>query len=196
MHSAHKTLVCACLHVKARYRTVMTGMSDVGARPQRDRAATRQRLLDAARLLFAEHGYDHVTVRMIAAAAEANVALINRYFGSKSALFAEGMACTGAYDCADGLLCLGSPLLCKKAPHLGDACPDNGCAELGADCVNGTCVAIGLAGDPCPTGNECAPFYTCVTGSCVAPDAMPTPPDPPVCLGTQRLARSGKHTPT
>jgi AcrR family transcriptional regulator len=70
----------------------MTGISDVGERPPRDRAATRQRLLDAARRLFAEHGYDHVTVRMIAAAAGANVALINRYFGSKSALFAEVLA--------------------------------------------------------------------------------------------------------
>jgi AcrR family transcriptional regulator len=70
----------------------MNGMSSVGERPPRDRAATRQRLLDAARRLFAEHGYDHVTVRMIAAAAGANVALINRYFGSKSALFAEVLA--------------------------------------------------------------------------------------------------------
>lgn len=70
----------------------MTGISDVGERPPRDRAATRQRLLDAARRLFAEHGYDHVTVRMIAAAGGANVALINRYFGSKAALFAEVLA--------------------------------------------------------------------------------------------------------
>jgi AcrR family transcriptional regulator len=66
--------------------------SGVGERPHRDRAATRQRLLDAARRLFAEHGYDHVTVRMIAAAADANVALINRYFGSKSGLFGEVLA--------------------------------------------------------------------------------------------------------
>jgi AcrR family transcriptional regulator len=55
----------------------------------RDRAATRQRLLDAARELFAEHGYEHVTVRMIATASDANVALISRYFGSKAALFGE-----------------------------------------------------------------------------------------------------------
>lgn len=67
-------------------------MTSSGVRPSRDRAATRQRLLDAARRLFAEHGYDHVTVRMIAAAAGANVALINRYFGSKSELFAEVLA--------------------------------------------------------------------------------------------------------
>lgn len=58
----------------------------------RDRQATRTRLLDAARLLFAEHGYQNVTVRMIAAAAEANIALVGRYFGSKAGLFGEVLA--------------------------------------------------------------------------------------------------------
>ena len=58
-------------------------------RPKRDREATRRRLLEAARELFGEHGYDGVTVRMIAAAADANVALVHRYFGSKAGLFAE-----------------------------------------------------------------------------------------------------------
>ncbi|SEG30674.1 DNA-binding transcriptional regulator, AcrR family [Thermomonospora echinospora] len=61
-------------------------------RPKRDRAATRRRLLEAARDLFSEHGYDQVTVRMIAGRAGANVALVNRYFGSKSALFGEVLA--------------------------------------------------------------------------------------------------------
>lgn len=56
------------------------------ARP-RDREATRQRILDAARVLFGEHGYEQVTVRMIASAAEANIALVGRYFGSKAGLF-------------------------------------------------------------------------------------------------------------
>jgi len=55
----------------------------------RDRAATRGRLLAAARALFAEHGYEHVTVRMIAAEADANIALVGRYFGSKAGLFGE-----------------------------------------------------------------------------------------------------------
>ncbi|WP_084962763.1 TetR/AcrR family transcriptional regulator [Thermoactinospora rubra] len=55
----------------------------------RDREATRRRLLRAARELFAEHGYEGVTVRMIAAAADANLALVARYFGSKAGLFAE-----------------------------------------------------------------------------------------------------------
>jgi len=58
------------------------------ARP-RDREATRRRLLDAARALFAEHGYERVTVRMIASAADANIALVGRYFGSKAGLFRE-----------------------------------------------------------------------------------------------------------
>jgi AcrR family transcriptional regulator len=50
---------------------------------------TRRRILDAARDLFAEHGYDHVSVRAIAERAEVNLALINRYFGSKYELFHE-----------------------------------------------------------------------------------------------------------
>jgi AcrR family transcriptional regulator len=56
------------------------------ARP-RDREATRRRILQAARTLFGEQGYERVTVRMIAAAAEANIALVGRYFGSKAGLF-------------------------------------------------------------------------------------------------------------
>lgn len=59
---------------------------------QRDREATRRRLLDAAAALFAEHGYEQVTVRMIATEAGANVSLINRYFGSKAELFGEVVA--------------------------------------------------------------------------------------------------------
>ncbi|HEY3686434.1 MAG TPA: TetR family transcriptional regulator [Streptosporangiaceae bacterium] len=50
---------------------------------------TRRRILDAARDLFAEHGYDHVSVRAIAERADVNLALINRYFGSKRELFHE-----------------------------------------------------------------------------------------------------------
>ena len=62
------------------------------SRPLRDREATTRRILEAATRLFAEHGYDHVTMRMIAGAADANVALVNRYFGSKANLFAEVIA--------------------------------------------------------------------------------------------------------
>lgn len=55
----------------------------------RDRAATEARILAAARRLFAQAGYDRVSVRAIATAADANPALISRYFGSKQQLFAE-----------------------------------------------------------------------------------------------------------
>ncbi|MBB2911673.1 AcrR family transcriptional regulator [Streptosporangium becharense] len=64
---------------------------------QRDREGTRRRILDAARDLFAELGYDQVTMRLIAAEAGANVALINRYFGSKRELFAEVLAAQGRF---------------------------------------------------------------------------------------------------
>ncbi|MFJ2029923.1 TetR family transcriptional regulator [Streptosporangium sp. NPDC087985] len=63
----------------------------------RDRAGTRQRILDAARRLFTELGYDEVTMRQISAEADANIALINRYFGTKRELFAEVLAAQGRF---------------------------------------------------------------------------------------------------
>ena len=54
-----------------------------------DRAATRARLLTAARRQFSHAGYGQVGVREIAAEADVNAALINRYFGSKLGLFTE-----------------------------------------------------------------------------------------------------------
>jgi AcrR family transcriptional regulator len=64
---------------------------------RRCREDTRRRILEAARRLFAELGYDHVTMRLIAAEADANIALINRYFGSKRELFAEVLALQGRF---------------------------------------------------------------------------------------------------
>ncbi len=54
---------------------------------QRDAAATRVRLLDAATVEFAEHGLAGARVDRIAAAAEANKQLIYAYFGNKRQLF-------------------------------------------------------------------------------------------------------------
>ena len=51
--------------------------------------ATRQRLLDAAARLFAERGFQHVTVRDICSEAAANVAAVNYYFRDKSGLYQE-----------------------------------------------------------------------------------------------------------
>ncbi|MDO7869633.1 TetR/AcrR family transcriptional regulator [Nocardioides jiangxiensis] len=67
-----------------------------GARRTRDAAETRARLLDAARTLFSEHGYDNATVRDIGRAADADPALIARYFGSKAALYVESLRPAGS----------------------------------------------------------------------------------------------------
>lgn len=53
----------------------------------RGAAATRSRLVEAASRRFATDGYRGTTVRSIADDARVNVALINRYFGSKEGLF-------------------------------------------------------------------------------------------------------------
>jgi AcrR family transcriptional regulator len=66
------------------------------ARRCRDREASERRIRDAAVELFARFGYDEVTVRMIAAEADVNVALINRYFGSKFNLFSAAVAAESA----------------------------------------------------------------------------------------------------
>jgi len=47
---------------------------------------TRERLLDVAERLFAEHGFDAVSLRSITTDAGANLAAVNYYFGSKEAL--------------------------------------------------------------------------------------------------------------
>lgn len=61
------------------------------AKPRRNRAVTRAALLAAARLRFAEHGYDGASVRDIAHDAGVDAALVFRYFGSKESLFSEAM---------------------------------------------------------------------------------------------------------
>jgi AcrR family transcriptional regulator len=48
---------------------------------------SRQRLLHAALRCFAEHGFEKTTTRMIADAAQANVAAIRYYFGDKAGLY-------------------------------------------------------------------------------------------------------------
>lgn len=66
-------------------------MRRAAARPdpeaRRGEAVTRERLLDAATALFAEHGFRHVTVRDICQRAAANVAAVNYHFGDKERLY-------------------------------------------------------------------------------------------------------------
>lgn len=52
---------------------------------------TRERLLDAAREVFSQHGFQGATVREICRRAEANVAAVNYHFGSKDGLLAEAL---------------------------------------------------------------------------------------------------------
>jgi len=56
---------------------------------RRDRAATEQRLLEAAVRAFSKNGFDRTTTRVIARTAGVNESLIIRYFGTKEGLLAS-----------------------------------------------------------------------------------------------------------
>jgi AcrR family transcriptional regulator len=62
----------------------------------RNATATRAAILSSARRAFARAGYDGAGVREIAQGAGVTAMLVNRYFGSKEALFAEVVADTMA----------------------------------------------------------------------------------------------------
>lgn len=62
--------------------------SPAAAKRPRDAAATKAAILRAALVAFTRAGYDGVGVREIAAEAGVTAMLVNRYFGSKEALFA------------------------------------------------------------------------------------------------------------
>jgi AcrR family transcriptional regulator len=66
----------------------VTGSS---ARPTRaqQRHQSEERILTAARRLFAELGYERTTIRAVAAAAGVDGGLVMHYFGSKDLLFAR-----------------------------------------------------------------------------------------------------------
>lgn len=53
---------------------------------------TRDRILEAARKLFAEEGYERATIRAVAAAADIHASMVMRYYGSKENLFATAVA--------------------------------------------------------------------------------------------------------
>jgi AcrR family transcriptional regulator len=54
-------------------------------------ADTRAQLLDAARVEFAERGYEGATVRRIAERAGVDAAMVNHWFGGKEALFTASL---------------------------------------------------------------------------------------------------------
>jgi AcrR family transcriptional regulator len=55
---------------------------------------TRDQILEAARGLFADRGYDRTTIRSVAAAAGVNQGLVHHYFGSKQQLYREALDLT------------------------------------------------------------------------------------------------------
>jgi AcrR family transcriptional regulator len=63
---------------------------------QRNAGASRDALLDAARALFSERGYDQTTVRDIGERAGIDQALIARYFGNKLKLYLAALAVESA----------------------------------------------------------------------------------------------------
>ena len=52
---------------------------------------TRARLLEAAREVFSQHGFQGATVREICRRAEVNIASVNYHFGNKNGLLAEAL---------------------------------------------------------------------------------------------------------
>lgn len=67
--------------------------TDPDATPNVERKGqrTRRRILEAARVVFAEVGYERATIRGIAATAEVDKSSIIKYFGTKQALFREAV---------------------------------------------------------------------------------------------------------
>jgi AcrR family transcriptional regulator len=53
------------------------------------RPSARQRLIDASEQLFADHGWNAVSIRTIVAAADVNLAALHYHFGSKEQLLTE-----------------------------------------------------------------------------------------------------------
>lgn len=53
-----------------------------------EKSDKRQHLIQVAELLFAQHGYEAVSIRQLAKEAGVNLAMISYYFGSKEGLFA------------------------------------------------------------------------------------------------------------
>ena len=62
----------------------------------KSKTTTRAAILDAAKKVFAAKGFGAATVRDICTEAGANIALVSRYFGSKSGLYAE--VCRSLFD--------------------------------------------------------------------------------------------------
>jgi AcrR family transcriptional regulator len=64
-------------------------MSEPAGKREQNKQATRKAIQDAAKRLFDQHGYEHVTVREIASAAGVTERTFFRYFGGKAELIVD-----------------------------------------------------------------------------------------------------------
>ena len=83
------------------------------------RRATEARILDRARELFAEKGFDRTTIRAVATAAGVDPALVMQYFGSKRELFARAVQTVPALPTATDADALADQLLATLGLKLG-----------------------------------------------------------------------------
>jgi AcrR family transcriptional regulator len=80
---------------------------------------SKEKIMEVARVLFANQGYEGTSVREIAKAAEVNVASVNYYFNSKENLFQEILK-VGYLECASEM----RALLQKNNDNLEDTLVD------------------------------------------------------------------------
>lgn len=79
------------LHNRQKGAPVVSPEAPRPRRPRRSRQQVSEQLVEAAAQLFAERDSGHVTVRDIAARADVNAGLIQRYFGGKQNLMRAAM---------------------------------------------------------------------------------------------------------
>ncbi|MEV4803043.1 TetR family transcriptional regulator [Nonomuraea sp. NPDC049421] len=85
-------------------------MGEETALPRAERRRrTEARILDAARSLFADMGYERATIRAVAKAAGVDPALVMQYFGSKQELFQRAVEVTPAPGGRSGRGQVGGP---------------------------------------------------------------------------------------
>ncbi len=93
------------------------------------RRATESRVLDSARSLFAERGFERTTIRAVAALAEVDPALVIQYFGSKRELFTQAVQASAGLPEATDADALVDHLLASLVLKLGGL-PDSATATL------------------------------------------------------------------
>lgn len=93
---------------------------------RRDAAATRAAILASARAAFSRAGYDGAGLREIAADAGVTAMMVNRYFGSKEALFVEALqqTMTGESVIAGGIMDSPDPARALASAVVGMTRPD------------------------------------------------------------------------